>query len=230
MQRANVSWLARTTFTAIRNKVLELPAEIPDNSGYRPQFAGFGTAYGEFFVQRGKPVDLLIGQVIDKDGNASVIDLGRASPDFRMSLSNDIRFHKLALSFLWDWQKGGLAQNQTLSLYDCNNLAPDGNTPAGQERYDACNNGDARPFVEKTTFVKLRELSLGYDLPGSVMRLTGSSTARLSLSGRNLLLFTKYTGYDPEVSNYGQQGVTRNIDLGAYPPSRSFFLSIQLGY
>ena len=230
LQAPRWSWLARSTFTAYRNKVLTLPAEIPDSGGYRPQFAGFGTAYGEFFVKRGKPVDLLIGQVVDAEGNTKTVELGRASPDFRLTLANDARFHGLSLYFLWDWQKGGLAQNQTLSLYDCNNLAPDGNTPGGQARYEACNTGDARPFVESTTFVKLREASLTLDLPSSVTRRIGGRTARVSLTGRNLILVTDYHGYDPEVSNYGQQGVTRNIDLGAYPPSRSFFLTLSLGY
>lgn len=230
LQSAGWSWLARSTFTAYRNTVLTLPAEIPDSGGYRPQFAGFGTAFGEFFVKRGKPVDLLIGQIVDAQGNTRTVELGRASPDFRLTLANDAHVHALGLYFLWDWQKGGLAQNQTLSLYDCNNLAPDGNTAAGQARYQACNTGDARPFVESTTFVKLREASLTLDLPGSVTRRLHGRTARVSLTGRNLLLITDYHGYDPEVSNYGQQGVTRNIDLGPYPPSRSFFLSLSLGY
>lgn len=231
IQTANTSWLVRSTFTMFRNKVLTLPAEIPLDGGYRPQFAGFGTAYGEFFVSRGKPVDQIIGQVVDTvAGTAKDSSFGRASPDFRLTLSNDFRYKNLTFSFLWDWQQGGLAQNQTLSLYDCNNLAPDGNLPSGRARNNACNIGDARPFVESTTFLKLRELSVGLQLPRSVASLFGTTDARATVTGRNLLLFTKYTGYDPESSNYGQQAVTRNIDLGVYPPSRSFFFSINLGY
>jgi hypothetical protein len=60
--------------------------------------------------------------------------------------------------------------------------------------------------------------------------LAGANTAKVSLSGRNLLLFTNYFGYDPEVSNYGQQAIVRNIDLGPYPPMRSFLFNIQLGF
>jgi outer membrane receptor protein involved in Fe transport len=227
VQSRNFSWLVRSTFTMFRNKVTSLP--VPS---YRPNNAGFGLAYGEFIVVPNYPVDLLIGSVVQPDGSTIVDTIGRASPDFRLSLGNDISIGKLSFSMLWDWQQGGWAQNQTLSLYDCNNLAPDGNTAAGQARNAACVSSfpSALPFVERTTFLKLREVTLGLVLPRSIASVFRAGDARLTLSGRNLLLFTPYTGYDPEVSNYGQQAVTRNIDLGAYPPSRSFFLSLTLGY
>ena len=52
----------------------------------------------------------------------------------------------------------------------------------------------------------------------------------LTLSGRNLLTFTKYTGIDPEVSNFGNQPSGRNIDVAPFPPSRSFWLGIDVGF
>ena len=61
-------------------------------------------------------------------------------------------------------------------------------------------------------------------------KVFGARSARVSVTGRNLILKTDYFGYDPEVSNYGQQAVVRNIDLGPYPPTRSFFFSITAGF
>jgi hypothetical protein len=55
-------------------------------------------------------------------------------------------------------------------------------------------------------------------------------TARVSLTGRNLLRITPYAGLDPEVSNFGNQAIVRNIDVAPFPPSRSFFFSIDLGF
>jgi hypothetical protein len=55
-------------------------------------------------------------------------------------------------------------------------------------------------------------------------------SARFSLTGRNLLRFTPYRGLDPEVSNFGRQAIVRNIDVAPFPPSRSFFFSIELGF
>jgi TonB-dependent starch-binding outer membrane protein SusC len=228
VQRRGFSWLVRSTFNRVRTKVDTLPGGF----SFRPENAGYGLAFGEFLVQQGRPIQQIVGTVPDANGDLQVVFLGQANPDFRVSLSNDLSFKSLFLSFLWDWQKGGVAQNQTLSLYDCNGLAPDFGSARGQAGYDACNNtGDARPFVESTSYVKLREATIGLTLPRRWARaFAGARDVRISVTGRNLLLFTDYFGYDPEVSNYGQQSITRNIDLAPYPPMRSFFFNISLGF
>ena len=226
IRREHFDWLFRTTFSSLRNRVLEL--NLPGGAtGFRPANAGYGLSYGEFFVQVGQPLTQIIGY--DDAGN--VISLGQTNPKFRWGFSNVLTYHRTTLAFLWDWQNGGVAQNQTLSLYDCNGLAPDQATPAGQARYDACNTyGTAGAFIQSTTFLKLREASIALDLPERFANWFGARTARVSVTGRNLLLFTNYFGYDPEVSNYGQQAIVRNIDLGPYPPERSVFFSITAGF
>jgi hypothetical protein len=50
------------------------------------------------------------------------------------------------------------------------------------------------------------------------------------VSGRNLLTFTDYTGLDPEVSNFGNQNIARNIDVAPFPPSRTFWFSVRVGF
>ena len=84
-------------------------------------------------------------------------------------------------------------------------------------------------FVENSGFVKLREITLGYQVPEAFANklLAGhSKNLRLELSGRNLHTWTKYTGLDPEVSNFSNQAVGRIQDVTPYPPWRSFFFSI----
>ena len=100
-------------------------------------------------------------------------------------------------------------------------------------RQDLFNAGNTSVYVQDGTYLKLREVTLAYNLPAGFTRgLLGSSVryARLSLSGRNLLRFTGYRGLDPEVSNFGNQAIVRNIDVAPFPPSRSFFFSIDLGF
>jgi hypothetical protein len=81
--------------------------------------------------------------------------------------------------------------------------------------------------VQAETFLKLREVRLSYTLsPAASHRFFGSDAVSLNVSGRNLILVTNYYGYDPEVSNYGQSSITRGIDLAPYPPSRTFFFSV----
>ncbi|HEX9488244.1 MAG TPA: SusC/RagA family TonB-linked outer membrane protein [Gemmatimonadales bacterium] len=257
IQHKDLNWVFRTTFTSLKNRVQELPvpdvctvASLTDTTvacGFRPSNAGFGLAFGEFFIQKGKPITQIIGTdtvpgscvrsggSIASGGSISCSTrpryLGQTNPKFQMSFSNDVTYKRVSLSMLWAWQAGGVAQNQTLSLYDCNGLAPDLRTPTGLGRYESCNDTQAAPaFVQSTTFLKLREASISVDLPGSWAGWFGARNARFSVTGRNLLLFTSYFGYDPEVSNYGQQAIVRNIDLGPYPPTRSFYFSITAGF
>jgi hypothetical protein len=57
------------------------------------------------------------------------------------------------------------------------------------------------------------------------------TTARLQVSGRNLLLwYPNYFGLDPEVSNFGNQQVARGQEVTPYPPARTFFVSLDLGF
>jgi TonB-dependent starch-binding outer membrane protein SusC len=244
VQKKDFNWVLRTTFTSLKNRVQELP--VPDvcqpNAavcGFRPNNAGFGLAFGEFFIQKDKPITQIIGTdtvpgtCTPTPDNCAYINryFGQTNPKFRISLTNDVTYKRLSLSMLWDWQAGGVAQNQTLSLYDCNGLAPDQATPAGQARFNACNvYGTAGAFIQSTTFLKLREASVSLELPERWASWIGARTARVSVTGRNLLLFTDYFGYDPEVSNYGQQAIVRNIDLGPYPPERTIFFSISAGF
>jgi hypothetical protein len=54
------------------------------------------------------------------------------------------------------------------------------------------------------------------------------SSAQLQLSGRNLKTWTNYSGYDPEVSNFGNVAAGRNQDVTPFPPSRTFWLGLNL--
>jgi hypothetical protein len=94
-------------------------------------------------------------------------------------------------------------------------------------------NGLTKTYVQDASYLKLREVTLAYNLPENITRgLFGSSVryTRLSLSGRNLLRFTGYRGLDPEVSNFGNQAIVRNIDVAPFPPSRSFYFAVDLGF
>ncbi len=104
----------------------------------------------------------------------------------------------------------------------------------GDYRWSKWNGGqDARIITQDGSFVKLRELSLSYDVPPTLTkRMFGDrgNTVRLNLVGRNLAVWTPYWGMDPEVSNFGNNNVGRFVDLATYPPSRQFFFSVDFGF
>jgi hypothetical protein len=216
LRRPELNWILRTTFSRNRSTVVELP--VPAfNTG------GFGTSLGAFRIEQGKSATQIIG-------TEGVV--GNSEPDFQMTLSNDLTWKQWNLGFLWDWKKGGDIINLTQLLYDAGGNSAD-QVPVGNQRItDWAVNGKTQTYVQDGSYLKLRELSLTYDLPPSVVGhlFGGVRYARLNVSGRNLIRITPYKGMDPEVSNFGNQAIARNIDVAPFPPSRSFFFSIDLGF
>jgi hypothetical protein len=199
---------------------------------------GFGTSLGSFEIEEGKSATQIVGNDSLPDGTRIVHAIGDATPDFNMSFSNDVKWGGIRLYGLLDWQKGGDVVNLTKFLYDLGSNTADYANPvsgstltAGAARLAAWPK-QTRIYVEDAGFVKLRELTLSYDLPQSITSRIGRGvrTAQISVSGRNLLTWTNYTGLDPEVSNFGNQPIARNIDVAPFPPSRSFWFSLMLAF
>lgn len=83
--------------------------------------------------------------------------------------------------------------------------------------------------VEDGSYLKLSNITLGYTFPRKMLSKIGISKLRLYATGSNLLTWTKYTGFDPEVSTMGS-GLTPGVDFGAYPKSCSFVFGINLAF
>lgn len=213
VRAADINWILRSTFYLNRSKIEELP--VPAfNTG------GFGLSLGAFRIQQGKSAT----QIVGSDG----LD-GDANPEFQMSFGSDLSYRRVSVGFLWDWKHGGDAINLTQLLYDAFGNSVD-QVSAGNTRITNWAGGQTKVYIQDASYLKLRELNVAYDLPPDIPRHFGMRTARISLSGRNLLRFTPYKGLDPEVSNFGNQAIARNIDVAPFPPSRSFFFSIDLGF
>ena len=220
-----VQWISRTIFSLNRAVVTQLDVP-PFNIG------GFGAAVGTFHIREGQSPTQIVGTVTDDDGVP--IKLGDGEPDFRMSFVNDVEFQDFTFHMLWDWQQGSDIVNLTRLLYDDAKNSEDF-IGAGQARYSqwAREDGppDITPYVEDATFFKLREVSLAYNLPKPMLQQIGfMNRAQVKVSGRNLLTITDYSGLDPEVSNFGSQSIARNIDVAPYPPSRSFWFSVEASF
>jgi TonB-dependent starch-binding outer membrane protein SusC len=228
VQSKSVNWVVRTTFFANRSKITRLA--VPTF-----QTGGFALSLGTFQIEQDSSPTQIFGLVgLDANGNAVAGKVGDASPDFQMSFSSDVDVARFTLGMLWDYKQGGDIINLTQFLYDAGQTSKDFTDPGGgADRIARFGEGFTQPYVQSGTYVKLRELNLSYNLPDRITSsIFGRSirTARLSLTGRNLLRFTPYQGLDPEVSNFGRQAIVRNIDVAPFPPSRSFFFSIDLGF
>jgi hypothetical protein len=218
VRSASVNWVFRTTFFANRSKITRLT--VPTF-----QTGGFALSLGTYQLEQ----DSSATQIFGSEGK-----VGDATPDFQMSFSNDIDFHRFTLGFLFDWKYGGDIINLTEFLYDITANSSDYlASGGGSSRINRFGEGFTEPYVQNGSYLKLREVNLSYNLPERFTSSIFGNTvrfARLSVTGRNLLRVTPYRGLDPEVSNFSNQAIVRNIDVAPFPPSRSFFFSIDLGF
>jgi TonB-dependent starch-binding outer membrane protein SusC len=174
--------------------------------------------------------------------------IGDATPDFEMTFGNDMRWKDFTFSTLIDWRKGGDVSNMTQTLFDEGANSWDYDKPSpnpafnpsgattpslGQYRYDKWNQGLGAPiYIQDGSFVKLREITLSYAVPNRLTQkyLRGGRDMRLSLSGRNLKMWSDYWGVDPEVNNFGNANVARQVDLAPFPATKSWFFSVDVSY
>lgn len=231
LQTRSTNWYFRTTFSANRSKITALPVPAFETGG-------FGTSLGAFKIELGHSATQIVGNDTLPDGRDTVRTLGDANPKFRMSFINDVTWKNLSFHALLDWQQGSEIINLTRLLYDFGSVTVDYADPVpgstktkGEARLSGFGHVAAN-YIEKATFLKLREVAVSYELPTRVVRsLWGVfSGGRISVSGRNLFTATPYTGLDPEVSNFGNQAIARNIDVTPFPPSRSFFFTLDLRF
>jgi TonB-linked SusC/RagA family outer membrane protein len=83
-------------------------------------------------------------------------------------------------------------------------------------------------LVEDGSFLRLQSITFGYQIPPRWLK--GVRAGRLYVTSQNLLTFTNYSGFDPEVNSLGGSPAARGLDVGAYPRARVFSLGVNLTF
>lgn len=229
ISREGLQWNTRANFSFNRSKIVELNV---------PPFVtgGFGFLFGSFFAEEGGSMTAIWGNDTLPDGSTETRQIGDSNPDFRAGWSNELTLGDFRLFGLLDWQQGGDVINLTQLLADLAQNAPDYDETVDGESVSARRvrlwPRHTAVYLYDASFLKLRELTLTWNVPEETLGrfLPIARSARLSLSGRDLIRITDYPGMDPEVSNFGSQAIGRNVDVAPYPPSRSFWFSVDLGF
>ncbi len=177
----------------------------------------------------------------NNDKTADYVKIADMNPDFNLSFTTSLKWNNFTLNMLWHWKQGGDIYNLTKQwLYRDNRHGdmdmfgvPDYKKKTiyyFQSLYNA-NNVNSR-FVEDGTFVKLREISLYYDVNERVFAKAGIpfiKGLKAGILGRNLLTFTKYSGWDPEVSAGGDL-TNYSMDIFNYPNFRTYTFSLEFKF
>lgn len=166
----------------------------------------------------------------------SVEYLGSPLPTREMSfLSNATLFRNFTISALVNYRGGQKLYNQTREFRNNGGFANgpdfwDRNAPlSDQVKSVARGMGSSDGYIEDASFVRLSELSITAAVPDRFLRQARVNGLRLTLAGRNLGLWTKYTGFDPEVnSNNGANFTT--LDFLTNPPTRRFTARITANF
>jgi TonB-linked SusC/RagA family outer membrane protein len=215
-----------------------------------------GTALqGVSFDGDGNPIpgEPLFTDLPDAEGNFNgLIDnndrqiIGDPNPDFTFGITNDFSYKNFDLNVFFQGAVGGDIYNLTaVQLYNgdsnaltdlLNSWTPE-NTDTNIPRAAIRGRELSSRFVEDGSYLRLKNIAIGYSVPTKGIQKLGFSSVRFSLSAQNLLTFTNYSGLDPEVSYFGSGGESRgddNVvighDYGNYPNIRSITFGANLKF
>lgn len=169
---------------------------------------------------------------------------GDPNPKFNMSFINDFSWKGIvSLNVQVDWINGSHLYNQTKEWMYRDGIHSDyqipftigGQTGAWSAFYrgvyaERSRNGTKNYFYEDASFVRLRNVAFIVDLT-KAFSIKGFRKLQLSLAGRNLLTFTKYTGMDPEISSGSVNSAwDRGTDHNTMPNLRSYQVGLNIGF
>ncbi|WP_227472045.1 TonB-dependent receptor [Parabacteroides bouchesdurhonensis] len=83
-------------------------------------------------------------------------------------------------------------------------------------------------FVEDGSYVRLKNLQIGYTIPSSITRKITLNNLRVFVAAQNLFTITGYSGLDPEIGEFNQNPIYRGVDMGYYPQARTFMFGISM--
>jgi TonB-linked SusC/RagA family outer membrane protein len=225
-------WNVQARFWKNKAKVTQL--RVPAfNTG------AFGATLGTYRIQLDQSPTQLVGIAgpgESKDPVSGLHVFGDAEPDFQFSCGNTVSWKNFEFTVLVHWKKGGSNVNLTTLLSDIFGTSPDfdkkGLDNSGQltnGRYRLSQLGvSARTWIEDATYFRVREMGLSYRLNKGVIK--GVSSLRVGVSARNLINVFSYNSYDPEVSNFGTNAISSNVEVTPFPSAKSVYFNVSVAF
>jgi len=199
--------------------------------------------------------EIVNGRVVNKTTKGvqftnEAYSFGDPNPKFNMSFINSMSYKGLSFNFQFDWVQGSHLYNQTKEWMYRDGISSDYDKPVTingvtaaytayyrsiYADYFGARNGPARNgtkdyFYEDASFVRLRNVSLAYDF-ANILHNKVFRRVQLILTGRNILTFTKYTGFDPEISTgTSNSAFDRGVDNSSSPNLKSYQIGLNLGF
>ena len=167
-------------------------------------------------------------------------NLGSSQPKFTYGFSSNLSYGGFDLSFLLQGSYGNKLFNQFEQLLEKPTLALNA-AEVLTNRWTPENTAGTIPratnspvpqiidrYVEDASYLRLKNLTLGYNLPQSLISKIHVKQLRFYVAAQNLFTITHYTGYDPEANYFDGDNTKQGIDFGVYPPVKTFLAGINL--
>ena len=183
---------------------------------------------------------------VNKDGKYTSDDykiIGNPNPKYMFGVNTSFKYANFDLGIFFRGVQGNQVRNLQQSeigdgvqkINQISNILADSWTPTHTDasrpvidgRRDFISFRKSSFFIQDGSFVRLQNVSLGYNISVNSKFI---QNARVSVSGQNLFVITKYKGFDPEVNNGGQSNLNRGDDYDAYPRARTFTFGVNLGF
>ncbi len=258
-KRNPFQWNINLNWAKNENKVTDISGNLDEISietafGSIGYYAVKGQPLGSFYGtkwQRNANGQKIIGT----DGlpllQSEIGNLGNSAPNWTGGIRNTFSYKRVTVSGLLDFRHGGAVYNGTLArlhnfgvsqasadrehTYIVEGVKQDG-TPNDiaitaknyYQKYLGDGGGAAEEAITDVNWIRLRDVTLSYDF--NVKKLSVFNSAQLSFTGRNLWLNTNYKGVDPETSLTGAGSRINGLDYFNNPGSKSFIMSLKVGF
>ena len=219
-----------------------------------------GEPLGTFFGYIAEGVDPATGMImykdvnnngiVTKDGVADPGDrtiIGSAQPKFVYGFTNDLSYGDFNLNFFFQGSQGNDIYNSTRidleGMFDSKNQSsavlrrwtPENTiTDIPKVTGNTENVNNSTRFVEDGSYLRLKSVTLSYQVLNNNAKVKAIRKLSVYITGQNLLTFTKYTGFDPEVNSYGTNGgtsgVVLGIDYGTYPQAQTMIIGLNVEF
>jgi len=182
---------------------------------------------------------------LNGDGITNTSDytiIGNPNPDFIGGLSNNFSYKGFDLNVFFQWSAGNDVMNANRLVFEGHGRASQNMFTTYADRWTPENpnntyyrTGGWGPYayssrvIEDASFLRLKTVSLGYQLPKKLLRQLKITALRINASAQNLYTWSSYQGYDPEVSAYNS-ALTPGFDWSVYPRARTLTLGLNLTF
>ena len=244
IDKKDLNWDVTVNVSKVKNNVSGLAATILEGNAAGQGLSGTTVQY----IVNDKPMASFYGMVFDgfdangiskykTDKDGKVLDkeyLGSALPDYTFSLSSTLKYKSFDFSMFWYGTQGNKVYNNTANaIFVKGTLDKSSNVRSDiltSSESPANSNAFSSRFIEDGSFLRLSNLTLGYTF--NTKSIKWISKLRAYATGNNLLVITKYKGFDPEISSDASvNGVpSMGVDYSSFPKSRTFTFGVNLQF